>query len=72
MTPYKSKSRKKSGVTAFRIGKDHIVVEFKHSEIYTYSYDTAGKPIIEKMKALALAQDGLSTFISRHQPNYVR
>ena len=70
MTPYKSKSHKKSGVTAFRIGKDHIVVEFNHSEIYTYTYGSAGKPAIEKMKALALAQEGLSTFISQHQPKY--
>jgi hypothetical protein len=70
MTPYKSKSGKYSGVTAYQIGRDYIAVQFNHSEVYKYTYSSAGKAVIEKMKSLALANKGLSTYISRHQPPY--
>ena len=70
MTPYKSKSGKSSGVTAFDIGEDYIRVQFNFIETYTYSYKTAGEKAVEKMKALAQAQKGLSTYISRNQPAY--
>ena len=33
MTPYKSKSGKKSGVTGFITGDDYIVVQFNYSEM---------------------------------------
>ena len=71
MTPYKSKSGKKSGVTGFITGDDYIVVQFNYSEVYKYTYQSAGKPTIEKMKSLALAKQGLSTFISQNQPGYI-
>lgn len=72
MTPYHSKTGKKSGVTAFRIGEEYIKVKFEHSEkIYTYTYDSEDRSTIEEMKSLALAQKGLSTFISKHDPRYV-
>lgn len=70
MTPYKSKSGKSSGVTAFDIGEDYIRIQFNYTEIYTYTYKTAGEKAVERMKALAKAQKGLSTFISRNQPGY--
>lgn len=69
MVPYKSKSRKPAGVTAFEIRTDAILVEF-HDHTYLYTYKSAGKNNIEKMKKYALAQKGLSTFISQHKPTY--
>lgn len=65
---YQSKSGKLSGVTGYITGEDYIVVKFRNSEIYTYSYASAGREIVEEMKRLAEQQEGLSTFISQHQP----
>ena len=70
MTPYKSKSGKHAGVTAYQTGKDYIRVQFNHTDVYTYSYASAGKAAVEIMKQLALRSQGLSTYISRYQPGY--
>lgn len=71
MKPYRSKSGKSSGVEAFSIGEDYIVVKFKHADkSYRYSYSSAGKDAVEEMKLLASAQEGLSTYISRNNPPY--
>ena len=70
MQPYKSKSGKSSGVIAYQTGKDYIIVLFESGEHYKYNYASAGKTIIEKMKKLAEANNGLSTFISREDPPY--
>jgi len=70
MTPYKRSSGKKSGVTAFKIGEDFIIVQFKYSKNYTYSYRSAGKDAVEKMKKLAIVSKGLSTFIIENNPEF--
>lgn len=71
MTSYKSKSGKETGVEAFETGADFIRVKFKHAgQPYTYSWQSAGKTAVEKMKMLARAQKGLSTYISQHKPPY--
>lgn len=54
-----------SGVTAYEIGADNIQVRFTDNRLYTYSYESAGKSHVEKMKALATEGKGLSTYISR-------
>jgi hypothetical protein len=54
-----------SGVTGYESGTDNILVEFGHSTVYKYSYKSAGKAVIEKMKALAAKGRGLSTYISQ-------
>ena len=69
MVPYHSSSKKTSGVTAFEIRKDAILVQFQ-DHTYLYTYKSAGKDTVEKMKKYAFAQNGLSTFISQHQPAY--
>lgn len=69
MTPYSSTSKKKSGVSAYEIGDDFIIVQFYTSE-YKYSYSSCGRTAIETMKGLALASNGLSTFISQNKPDY--
>ena len=54
-----------SGVTAYEVQEDGISVEFNHDTVYLYTYASAGKHIINKMKKLAEAGKGLSTYISR-------
>ncbi len=54
-----------SGVTAYAIDSKSISVEFNHEAIYLYSYASAGKKTIEKMKRLATDGKGLSTYISQ-------
>jgi hypothetical protein len=70
MRPYKSKSGKSSGVTGYISGKDHIIVQFNYSSNYKYSYKSAGRDVVETMKKLASAMQGLSTYISQHNPGY--
>tara|TARA_B100001105_G_C22298526_1_gene402748 strand:+ start:699 stop:923 length:225 start_codon:yes stop_codon:yes gene_type:complete len=54
-----------SGVSAYEIGSDSIAVAFGPDDKYLYTYASAGKRIIEKMKKLAVAGRGLSTYISQ-------
>lgn len=54
-----------SGVTAYESDDESIVVEFNHAAVYRYTYASAGKRTIEKMKRLANEGKGLSTYISR-------
>ena len=68
MTPYKSKSKKKSGVTAYEIGDDFVLVQFNSTQTYKYTYRSAGHTAIEAMNRLAHASEGLSSFISKNYP----
>lgn len=69
MTPYTSTSGKKSGVLAYEIGKDFILVQFQ-AATYKYSYKSCGQSATDTMKRLALASKGLSTFIAQNDPDY--
>ena len=69
MVPYNSKSGKDSGVTAYEIKDEYIIVQF-NSIRYRYSYKSCGAEAVETMKELARASKGLSTFIARRQPAY--
>lgn len=56
-----------SGVAAFELGDDYIHVQFKKSgKTYSYTYASAGQQAVEQMKHLALAGDGLNSFIMRN------
>jgi len=68
MKPYSSRSGKKSGVIAFETAGDFIMVQFRGFETYKYSYSSAGASVVERMKFLALSQQGLSTFIAQQNP----
>jgi hypothetical protein len=70
MERYISKSGKSSGVIGYEISEKAISVKFSNNVIYTYTYASAGKDIVEKMKALGIAQLGLSTFIAQNKPNF--
>ena len=71
MPLYNSRSEKQSGVTSYKAGKDFIEVQFD-GWLYTYTYASAGKKAIEEMKKHAVANEGLSTFISKNHPPYER
>ena len=55
-----------SGVLAYEIGDDMVAVKFRNGEVYEYTGASAGRANIERMKLLARAGRGLSTFISQH------
>lgn len=51
----------KSGVVAYRLLANAIVVEFRNGDRYLYTVESAGPASIERMKALARAGVGLCT-----------
>ncbi len=53
-----------SGVTAYEIGPDYIIIEFSDGSVYRYTYASTGQENVEHMKGLAQAGQGLNTFIS--------
>lgn len=55
-----------SGVVAYEAGDSFIRIRFAEGALYTYSYQSAGKAKVEKMKALAGEGKGLATYISQH------
>lgn len=62
-----------SGIEAYEINVDRISVKFKDSSVYVYSYQSAGKENIERMKKLAQSGDGLNSFINLNvKYKYVR
>jgi len=67
MTPYKSLSGKKSGVIAYEMGDDFIKVQFDNFKKYKYTSLQNGRSVIQEMKSLALASEGLSTYIAQNK-----
>lgn len=61
-----------SGIEAFEIGSDYIVVQFKKGRyrLYTYTYRSASQHDIEYMKQLALDGDGLNEYIVENKIDY--
>lgn len=55
-----------SGVVAYAIVDDGILVQFEDGAIYLYTDQSAGRSRIQEMQALAAAGRGLSSYISRH------
>jgi hypothetical protein len=54
-----------SPVRAYEIGNTYIIVEFRTGTRYLYDHERPGPLIVAKMKALAIAGEGLGTFISK-------
>ena len=54
-----------SGVKAFEIGPDFIVLQYVSGEPYRYTYETAGRENVEEMKRLALQGSHLNKFINQ-------
>lgn len=56
-----------SGVSAFEIGEDFIIVQFSGTaRTYRYSYRKARQNHVETMKRLARSGSGLNTYINRY------
>lgn len=55
-----------SGVAAFEISQDSIIVQFHDGAAYLYNHASAGSSNIEQMKQLALSGRGLNSFINRY------
>ncbi len=55
-----------SNIHAFSIGIDFVDVQFNGGKIYRYSYYSAGKEKVEKMKRLAMQGQGLNSYIMRY------
>ncbi|MGN6397129.1 MAG: hypothetical protein ACTHMI_16285 [Mucilaginibacter sp.] len=72
LQPYKSDHN--TGVSAFAIGDDFILVKFKDRPgPYLYNYDKPGKQHVDRMKRLALKGKGLTTYINQNvRTNYSR
>lgn len=69
MINYKNLSGQ-SNVSGYKTGNNFIVVEFKIAgkdgcKTYKYSYISAGRTNVEAMKKLAVADQGLNSFINR-------
>lgn len=55
-----------SGVTAYELGKDYIIVEFRGKSLYLYNYERPGRVDVENMKKLAVHGQGLNTYINKY------
>jgi hypothetical protein len=58
-----------SGVIAYNIGPNFILVQFKSGERYLYNHVTPGPKHVKAMKQLAARNEGLATYISQHVRN---
>ena len=72
MPAYKNVSGK-SGVASYEIYEDAIVVTFHAGGPYLYNNEAPGKALVEEIKRLAEAGEGLNTFINQHvKKNYAK
>lgn len=65
MKPYRRLAGE-SGVLAYELAPDAIMVKFVDGHVYTYTYAVTGQHEVERMKTLAGEGRGLSTYISQH------
>jgi hypothetical protein len=65
MQPYRDRSGR-SGVAAYEILEDGIVVAFKGGGTYRYDIRHPGRVAVAVMKRLAVEGRGLSTYITRN------
>jgi hypothetical protein len=66
MEQYKHNNSGTSGVEFYEIENDDIIVQFVNGKIYRYTYESAGKENVEKMKQLAISGVGLTTYIDQY------
>lgn len=62
----------KSGVVAYELGAESIIVTFKGGARYTYTDQSCGADVVGLMKLLARAGKGLSTYVAKNRPAYAR
>jgi hypothetical protein len=72
LQPYRDRSGR-SGVSAYKSGRNSIVVAFKTGGAYLYDYVVPGRKHVEAMKKLSANGDGLATYINQNvRDNYVK
>lgn len=54
-----------SGIAAYETGSDFIRIKFSDGTVYLYTYNSAGRSSIERMKKLAQLGEGLNTYINK-------
>jgi hypothetical protein len=54
-----------SNVIGYEITSDSITVQFGDGSVYLYNYQKPGHNDVEKMKSLAIAGQGLNSYIGR-------
>jgi hypothetical protein len=59
-----------SGVSGYDIKLGSIAVQFDSGDTYLYTDQSAGKDNVITMQNLAMAGEGLSTFIAQSRPVY--
>ena len=59
-----------TGAIGYDLDVDFIIVYFKKGT-YKYPESMNEKQVIDKMKELAIAKEGLTTFINQHKPGYI-
>jgi hypothetical protein len=70
LQPYEDRSGD-SGVRAYKIEPDAIVIEFKTGGGYRYDHTSPGRRHVATMKRLAQSGHGLATYINQHiRENY--
>lgn len=65
MTPYDDHSGH-SGVAAYRVVGDALIVLFKQGGLYRYDAEKPGPEAVAQMRVLAKQGIGLATYINRH------
>jgi hypothetical protein len=55
-----------SGVRSYETTADSITLTFVNGDRYRYSHVRPGRDTVDRMKALAQAGRGLSTFVAQH------
>ena len=55
-----------SGILAYEIKDDSIIIQFSSGVTYLYTYASAGSGNIEEMKQLAIEGRGLNSFIMKY------
>ncbi|MCK9686556.1 hypothetical protein LPC04_12640 [Comamonadaceae bacterium BS-T2-15] len=62
-----------SGVVSYETTRDSITLTFVNGDRYVYTHARPGRAAVDRMKALAKAGRGLSTFVSQQvRENYER
>lgn len=64
MTPYRNRSGS-SGVTAYAILDEAIIVQFSNDTAYLYGPSRPGRHHVGRMKSLAMSGRGLGGYITR-------
>ncbi len=64
MKPYRNPD---SGITAYEIFEDHILIQFKGGKNYRYDESCVGEAHLENMKKFAEKEDDLNTYINKNR-----